>query len=234
MRRGCGLAGEYNLDPACNRIDHALARAPVRNMGHLDSGQIAEIFTQQVRPRPHAGRTVGHHARIGLGVGDQFLQRAKRRLGRQGHVLRRDGDLHNWREDLAHIEIHLVLEGGILEGAAGGVLYGVAIGWRLVRRLQCQNAAHTGGNIIHKKLRPPGFGHLARYQPRQGIRPATGCGPHDHPHRSGRVVAGQAGGLGGMSRAYSAGCKRKTGKTCLQQLCIDEQRHCVSSCLQEM
>ncbi len=95
-------------DLAGDKIGDARAGAAVGHVGDIGSADdLLEQFAGELRHGAGAGRAVGQLVGIGLGVGDELLERL-RRHGRMDHdSVRRDGEDRDRREILDRIVRHL-------------------------------------------------------------------------------------------------------------------------------
>jgi len=78
---------ENQIDMAGDEVVERRAGAAVGNMRHLGAGDRHEQLGCQMRGRADALRGIIELARIGLGIGHEFLRRLRREIGRTNSTL---------------------------------------------------------------------------------------------------------------------------------------------------
>ena len=73
-----GDRGHHHLDVSAEQVGDPWTRAVVRNLLHLDAGGVCQHLGRDMDHGADAGGRVAELARIGVGVGDQLLERFHR------------------------------------------------------------------------------------------------------------------------------------------------------------
>jgi hypothetical protein len=134
-------------------VEHCRAAALVRNMHHLDAGELIEHLTAQMPDLAYAGGGVEDLFGIGARIRDELLERPGRdRRMHDKHVGRRCG-----QGDRRVVPNRIVRQPGVEAGSDGetgdiGQDYGVAVGRGFRGELHADVAIRAGTVIDHDLL----------------------------------------------------------------------------------
>ena len=198
---------EQQVHLACGQVGDGLRRALVGHMGQLQARARREGRRVQVDDGPVAAAGVVEGARMGLGVGDQFLDAARGQRRRDQQDTGRPADLGNRREILVGLvgqTGHQVWRDGMR--AAGGEQQRVAVRRGLGRLARADGAARAGA-VVDDQLLAQVLGHALRHHARHEVGGAAGRKGHDQAHRMrgpGRLALCHGGQSDGASQG--TGC----------------------------
>ena len=177
---------EHDRDVPRKQARDCTGRSLVRNMQHLDARRRLEELRGEVLRRSDTGRTVRQLARVGLGIGDEFLERVRgdRGIERDRHRSRRH--LLDRSQVPDRIVGHVAIQAHRHHQRVRGDQQGVAIRRRLDDHVGADVATRARAVVDDDRL-PPAFRQLLPDCAREDVHAGPRSEGDDDLHRPVRI-----------------------------------------------
>ena len=184
------MSQRKSIRPA-DQVLHRRPGAAIRHVLGIGAHRLVEHDAAEMRGRADAGRAVVQLARIGLGIGDELLERVGRKFLAHDHDQRNFGDQRHRREIVQRIVQRLVaIELRIGVGGDGAEQRRVAVRRGLGDALAAQRPA-AAADIFHHHALAEDRAHALGHDPGEHVDRAAGRGRHHHADRAARIVLRQ-------------------------------------------
>ena len=180
-------AGEHEVDMAGDHVVQRRSGPVIRNVRELDAGQRLEPLHGEVLRAAEAGRRIVELVRMGLGEGDEAIERRERSLVADGQHIRQrrnDRDRHEGAWVVRDFPVEALVDH---QHGRRGREQRVSVRLRLEDHLGA-DAAGRAGTVLDDKGLAEALRQLLGHDARDHVRRAAGGERHDHADRTIGVV----------------------------------------------